>query len=117
MTNENVLAGLEMVLSPGRIMLGLALVLLAVALGTAAITSLVRRDRARLGPTTRRFCHAVGVGTSDRRLLEDLSHIVGVPCAALLASRGCFDAAAAHASARETRRLAAIRQRVFDPVT
>jgi len=50
---------------------------------------------------------------SDRRLLEDLARIVGVPCAALLVSRGCFDAAAAHASASETRRLDAIRQRVF----
>ncbi len=117
MMNENLLAGLDMVFSPERIMLGSALVLLAAALATAAVASLVRRDRARLGPTTRRFCHAVGVGTSDRRLLEDLAHIVGVPCAALLVSRGCFDAATTHASASEARRLAAIRQRVFDPVT
>ncbi len=112
--NDNLLAGLDMVFSPERIMLGSVLVLLAVALATAAFASLVRRDRARLGPTTRRFCHAVGVGTSDRRLLEDLANIVGVPCAALLVSRGCFDAAAAHASATEARRLAAIRQRVFE---
>ena len=113
--NENVLAGLDMVFSPERIMLGSVLVLLAATLGTAAIASLVRRDRARLGPTTRRFCHAVGVGTSDRRLLESLAHVVGVPCAALLVSRGCFDAAATHVAASEARRLAAIRERVFDP--
>ena len=112
--NENLLAGLDMVFSPARIVLGSVLVLLAATLATSAIASLVRRDRARFGPTTRRFCHAVNVGTSDRRLLNDLARIVGVPCAALLVSRGCFDAAAAHASASEARRLAAIRQRVFE---
>ena len=111
--NENLLAGTDSVLSPERIMLGSAIMLLAATFATAAIASLVRRDRARLGPTTRRFCYAVSVGPSDRRLLESLSHIVGVPCAALLISRGCFDAAADHASASETRRLAAIRERVF----
>jgi hypothetical protein len=111
--NENLLAGTDSVLSPERIMLGSAIMLLAATFATAAIASLVRRDRARLGPTTRRFCHAVSVGPSDRRLLESLSHIVGVPCAALLISRGCFDAAAVHASASEARRLAAIRERVF----
>ncbi len=114
---QNVLAGLDMVFSPGRIALGSVLVLLAAALGTAAVTSLVRRDRDRLGPTTRRFCRGLGVGTSDRQLLEDLSHLAGVPCAALLVSRGCFDAAAAHASASEARRLAAIRRRVFEQGT
>ncbi len=112
--NDNLLAGLDMVFSPQRIVLGSALVLLAATLATAAFSSLVRRDRARFGPTTRRFCHAVGVGKSDRRLLEDLARIVGVPCAALLVSRGCFDAATTHASASEARRLTAIRQRVFD---
>jgi len=112
--NENVLAGLDMVLSPQRIVIGSVLVLMAAALATVAIASLVRRDRARFGPTTRRFCHEVGVRTSDRRLLDRLAQIVGVPCAVLLVSRGCFDAAASHASASEARRLAAIRQRVFD---
>ncbi len=111
--NENLLAGPVAVFSPERIMLGSTLVFLAAMLATAAIVSLVRRDRARFGPTTRRCCRAVSVGMSDRRLLEDLARIVGVPCAALLVSRGCFDAAAAHASASETRRLDAIRQRVF----
>ncbi len=112
--SESLLAGRDTVFSPERIMLGSALVFLAAMLAAAAIASLVRRDRARLGPTTRRFCRAVSVGTSDRRLLEDLAHIVGVPCAALLVSRGCFDAAAVHASANEARRLVAIRQRVFE---
>ena len=110
---ENLLAGPDTVFSPERIMLGLALILLAATLGTVAIASLVRRDRARFGPTTRRFCRAVRVPASDRRLLETLAHIVEVPCAALLASRGCFDAAAAHAPASDARRLATIRQRVF----
>ena len=112
--NENLLAGPDTVFSPERIMLGSALVFLAATLATAAIASLVRRDLARLGPTTRRFCRAVSVGTSDRRLLADLARVVGVPCAALLVSRGCFDSAAVHASASEARRLAAIRQRVFE---
>ena len=112
--NEILLAGPDTVYSPERIMLGSALVFLAATLATTAIASLVRRDRARLGPTTRRCCRAVSVGIWDRRLLEGLARIVGVPCAALLVSRGCFDAAAAHASASETRRLAAIRQRVFE---
>lgn len=114
MMNENLLAGPDTVLSPERIMLGSAIMLLAAMLATAAIASLVRRDRARLGPTTRRFCHAVSVAPSDRRLLESLSQIVGVPCAALLVSRGCFDAAAVHASVSEARRLAAIRKTVFE---
>ena len=112
--NENLLAGPDTLLSTERILLGAALVFLATALATAAIASLVRRDRARLGPTTRRFCHAVSVRRSDRRLLEGLAHVVGVPCAALLISRGCFDAAASHASVSEARRLAAIRKRVFE---
>ena len=112
--NENLLAGPDTVLSPERIMLGSAIMILAATLATAAIASLVRRDRARLGPATRRLCHAVSVGRSDRRLLGSLSDTVGVPCAALLVSRGCFDTAAAHASASEARRLVAIRKRVFE---
>ena len=112
--NENLLAVSDTLLSAERILLGSALVFLAATLATAAIASLVRRDRARLGPTTRRFCCAVSVRKSDRRLLAGLAHVIGVPCAALLVSRGCFDAAAVHASASEARRLAAIRKRVFE---
>jgi hypothetical protein len=112
--NENLLVGPDTVLSPERIMLGSAIMLLAATLATVAIASLVRRDRARLGPTTRRFCRTLSVRRSDRRLLESLSHILGVPCAALLVSRGCFDAAAVHASVSEARRLTAIRKRVFE---
>ncbi len=56
--NDTLLAGLDMVFSPERVMLGSALVLGAATLAMAASASLVRRDRARFGPTTRRFCHA-----------------------------------------------------------
>lgn len=97
-----------------RIVLGAFIVLVAVLLGGAAISSLVRRDRARLGPTTRRFLHALRIGTAERRLLERRARGIGVPCAALLVSRGCFDAAAAQAPATDARRLAAIRGRVFE---
>jgi hypothetical protein len=112
--NDALLAGPDAVLSPGRIMLGASLVFLAVFVAAVAITSLVKRDRARFGPATRRFCHALGVGSADRRLLESRARGVGVRCAALLISRGCFDAAAARAPADEARRLATIRRRVFE---
>ncbi len=112
--NEHLLAGPDGVLSPERILVGAVLVFVSATVAMTAIVSLVQRDRARLGPTTRRLCRAVGVGAADRRLLESLARGVGVPCAAMLVSRGCFEAAAAHASATEARRLSAIRRRVFD---
>ena len=104
----------EFSLSPQRMLIGLALICPALALAASAIVSLVRRDRAQLGPTTRRLCREVGVGVSERRLLDHLARGLGVPSgASLLVSRGCFDAAVARAGAGQRRRLAAVRRRVF----
>ena len=110
---EDLLAGPNAVFSPSRIMFGAVLVLLAATMATVAIGSLVRRDRARFGPTTRRLCRGFGVGATDRKLLDSLAHGIGVPCASLLVSRGCFDAAAGRASQGEARQLTAIRRRLF----
>lgn len=107
--------GGEFSLSPQRLLTGLMLICPAAALAASAIVSLVRRDRARLGPTTRRLCRALGVGVSERRLLDHLARGLGVPNgASLLVSRGCFDAAVARAGPGERRRLVAVRRRVFE---
>lgn len=108
-------AGGEFSLIPQRLLMGLMLICPAVALAALAIVSLVRRDRARLGPTTRRLCRTLGVGVSERRLLEHLARGLGVPSgASLLVSRGCFDAAVARAGPGVRQRLVAVRRRVFE---
>ena len=75
MTNDelSILAGPVALLSPERLLIGAVLICLAITLATTAIVSLVRRDRARLGGTTRRLCRAMRIGASDRRLLERLA--------------------------------------------
>ncbi len=74
MINENLLVGSGTVLSPERIMLGSVIMLLAATLATVAIASLVRRDRARLGPTTRRFCRTLSVRRRVLRTAHDPYH-------------------------------------------
>ena len=122
MTNDDlsILAGPGTVLSPERLMIAAVLICLAITLAATAIASLVRRDHARLGGTTRRLCWAMRIGASDRRLLERLARGTGPPgrpgavyAASLLVSRGSFDAAASRAGARDARQLASVRQRIF----
>ncbi len=96
---------------------GVLMIVAAVLLGSTAIVSLVRRDRGRHGPTTRRFCRALGVSASERRLLTRLARSIGARgVVSVLLSRGCFDEASAVAqvSRPDERRLAAIRRRVFE---
>ena len=105
------------VLQPQRVLLGGVMAVMSIALALTAIGSLVRRDRARLGPTTRRFCRALTVGASDRRLLNSLARLVGAASpASLLLSRGCFDTAVSRLRTTRTEagRIAALRRRVFD---
>jgi len=111
----SILAGPGTVLSGQRLLLGAVLICLAITLATAAIVSLVRRDRQRLGATTRRLCRAMRIRASDRRLLERLARGLPGPvhAASLLVSRGCFDAAASRATTRDARRSIAVRRRVF----
>ncbi len=122
MTNDelSILAGPGTVLSPQRLLIGGVLICVAITLATAAIVSLLRRDRARLGATTRRLCRAMRIGASDRRLLDRLARGMGegppVFAASLLVSRGCFDAAASRARARDARRLESVRRRLFGDV-
>ncbi len=111
----SILAGPGTALSLERLLIGAVLICLAITVGTTAIVSLVRRDRARLGATTRRLCRAMRIGASDRRLLDRLARGRAGPVytASLLVSRGCFDAAASRAATRDARRLAAVRRRLF----
>lgn len=102
-------------LSPVPALVGGLLIAMALALASVAIQSLVRGDRRRWGPTTRRFCRALRISSSQRRLLDRSARLVGARGAAcLLLSRGCFDVAAARAGTADALRLAVIRRRVFD---
>ena len=91
------------------------LIAAALVVGTAAIVSLVRHDRARHRPTFRRMCRALRLSSGQRRTLDDIARVVRVPAASLLISRGCFDAAIRRAAVprRQERRLAAVRRKVF----
>lgn len=89
------------------------MIAMALSFATLAWLSLWRRDRARHGPTYRRLCRALGIPTSDRRLLCRVARTAGTPPASLLLSRGCFDEAAARAGGGTSRRLAVLRRHVF----
>ena len=97
-------------------LVGGVLIAMAVMLAICAIVSLVRRDRARQGPTFRRMCRALRIRAADRRRLQDLARTGRAPAASLLVSRGCFDAAVSRLAAgrRRAGRLAAVRRRVFE---
>ncbi len=95
--------------------MGFVLVVVGLVIAAAAASSLFRRDRARLGPTTRRLCRGLRLSHADRRLLQRVAG-PGAGAAAMLLSRGCFDHEVARygANAAETRRLDALRRRVFE---
>lgn len=107
------LASQDLPLSPLNLAAGGVMIALAMAVAASAAISLRRRDRARLGSTTRRMFRALGVRRGDRRLIDLLARRMGAPGAALLFSRGCFDRAAAFAPGTERLRLAALRGRLF----
>jgi hypothetical protein len=93
------------------------LVAMALAIATLAIASLVRRDRAGHGPTSRRMCRALSLSRSDCRLLGRVARGARAPGAgSLLVSRGHFDTAVGlfGASTDRARQLASIRRKVFD---
>ena len=108
------LAAENLSLSPIRLVAGGLMIAVALAVATCAAISLLRRDRATLGPTTRRMCRALGVARSDRRLIDLLARQHSAPGAALLVSRGCFDRAALNAAGSDKARLAALRRRLFE---
>ena len=90
---------------------------MALAVATLAVASLVRRDRAGHGPTSRRMCRAVRLSRSECRLLGKVARGARAPGAgSLLVSRGHFDTAVGLFAARpdRARQLALIRRRVFD---
>lgn len=98
------------------LLFGGLVVAMGLALATTTVISLVRRDRARWGPTSRRLCRALRVGSSEQRLLERVARRAGAPGAgSLLLSSGYFDWAIARAGINnaQTRRLATVRRRVF----
>ncbi len=90
---------------------------MALAVATLAVASLVRRDRAGHGPTSRRMCRALSLSRSERRLLGKVARGARAPGAgSLLVSRGHFDTAVGLFGARpdRARQLALIRRKVFD---
>ena len=120
MTGLDLLTGTQTALGtmpdPRLVFAGLAGAM-ALAVIALAVRSLIRQDRARYGPTCRRFCRAVGVNAAQRRLLLRLARRTGAPSiVSLLISRGCFEHAVERcpASKVEARRLAAIRTVVFE---
>jgi hypothetical protein len=94
-------------------------VLIAAGLALAfawLVVALVRRDRARHGPTVRHLARGLGLAPSTRRFLARVAAVAGQPGpGGLLISRGCFDAAAEAYVARwgEAERLRAVRVEVF----
>ena len=97
-------------------LLGGLVVAMGLALATTTMINLVRRDRARCGPTSRHLCRALRVGSSEQRLLQRVARRAGAPGAgSLLLSSGYFDWAIARAgiTTDQTRRLATVRRRVF----
>jgi hypothetical protein len=93
------------------------LVAMALAIVTLALASLMRRDRAAHGPTSRRMCRALRLTRSECRLLGRVARGARAPGAgSLLVSRGLFDTAVGLFGARadRARQLALIRRKVFD---
>lgn len=81
------------------------------------IVALVRRDRARHGPTVRLLARGLGLNVGQRRLIHHVAHVVGVrEVGSLLISRGCFDRAVNSYVGRFGRaaQLAAIRRAIFE---
>jgi len=86
-------------------------------LATLALASLVRRDRARHGPTSRRLCRALRLSKAEARLMGRVARAARAPGAgSLLVSRGYFDDAvgAYAAGPGAARRLEVIRCKVFE---
>lgn len=82
-----------------------------------AMWSLVRRDRAALGPANRRVCAGMGIGRRERRLLHRVARAAGMRhVAALLISEGCYEYAAGHyaRSHGSGEKLRELRARIFD---
>ena len=101
----------------GRLLVAGFVFAMALALMVLATRSLLRRDRARYGPTCRRVCSSLGIRDGERRLLERLARRAGVPSAAtLLISRGSFEAAVARHGVGKTyaETLSSIRRKVFE---
>ena len=99
------------------LLVGGLFVAMALALATLAVTSLIRRDRADHGPTSRRMCRALGLTWAECRLLERVARSARAPGAgSLLVSRGHFDTAIGlfGAPPDHARRLALIRRKVFE---
>jgi hypothetical protein len=108
--------GAPLVFVPERIFAGVAIAVVAAGVFAVSAWSLRRRDRNRLGPTTRRLCRALRVRRGDRKLLDRLAGAVGAPSAApMLISRGCFDAAVARTGLidDERRRVDNLRRHLF----
>ncbi len=96
---------------------GAVLLVLGVSLGAWVVMRMRAQDRLRQGPAYRRLSRALGLGHSDRTLVWLVAREARLPCpASLLISSGCFDHATRRSVSRRgrSRRLAAIRRRVFE---
>lgn len=99
--------------------IGVAVALVGAMLFTFVVVTRRRHDSLEFGPECRRFCRAVGLSARERRTLNRLAHLAGLPGAVtLLASRGALDHAvrigADSLSAGDVRRVESIRVRVND---
>ena len=107
----------ELVFIGERVIIGAVLIAAAGMVAAAALASLLRRDRQRLGPPSRRCCRALRVPRTERGLVGRIARGIGAngPIAVLV-SRGCFDAAVQRyrPTPAEARRLDEVRRRVFD---
>jgi len=96
----------------------LGVLISAVLAATVAwvMLALLRRDRRQGGALVRRLARGLGLGVTDRRLVQRVASRAGLPGAsAMLLSAGCFDEAARHVrrDGPAARRLTAIRAVVF----
>ncbi|HRP63356.1 MAG TPA: hypothetical protein PK400_08700 [Phycisphaerales bacterium] len=92
------------------------LAFIGLAAASIAIISLLRSERAM---TCRRLEAAFGLSGRERRALARLSRQSGIDRAALLISRGCFDAAMKRLEGQVRNRTGeeALRQRLFNSET
>jgi hypothetical protein len=103
-------------LTAGRLA-SLLLIAVAIAGMTAAVLSLLHRDAERQGPVVRALARQFGLNPEERRVVLRVAARAHVHApAALLVSRGCFDAAIARAGVAgpDADCMRRVRRRLFD---
>lgn len=103
-------------LTQGRLA-ALLLLAIAVAAMAGAVLSLRHRDAERQGPAVRALARQLGLDPQERRVVVRVAARAHVHApAALLVSRGCFDAAIARAgvAGADAECMRRVRRRLFD---